>query len=83
MITPHVSWYSEEAMRGLQAGGPSEVSRVLLGEWPAHMIALPSKEAPSPHLEGLSPTRVFFLILLSAGMHDTIGEFPVSRSDSP
>jgi D-3-phosphoglycerate dehydrogenase len=38
IITPHVAWYSEEALVGLQAGGPSEVRRVLTGEWPLHVV---------------------------------------------
>jgi D-3-phosphoglycerate dehydrogenase len=38
ILTPHVAWYSEESMRGLQAGAPSEVRRVLSGEWPVHVV---------------------------------------------
>ncbi len=40
IITPHAAWYSEEAMVGLQAGAPSEVRRVLTGEWPVHVVNL-------------------------------------------
>lgn len=38
IITPHVAWYSEQAMVGLQAGAPSEVRRVLSGEWPLNVV---------------------------------------------
>ena len=38
LITPHAAWYSEQAMVGLQAGAPSEVRRVLTGEWPVHVV---------------------------------------------
>ncbi len=38
IITPHVAWYSEQALVGLQAGAPSEVRRVLSGEWPVHVV---------------------------------------------
>lgn len=38
IINPHVAWYSEEAMRGLQAGAPGEVRRVLAGEWPLNVV---------------------------------------------
>jgi len=38
VINPHVAWYSEQAMVGLQAGAPSEVRRVLMGEWPANVV---------------------------------------------
>lgn len=38
ILTPHVAWYSEEAMRGLQAGAPAEVRRVLSGEWPVNVV---------------------------------------------
>jgi D-3-phosphoglycerate dehydrogenase / 2-oxoglutarate reductase len=38
IITPHVAWYSEEALVGLQAGAPSEVRRVLAGEWPVNVV---------------------------------------------
>ena len=37
-ITPHAAWYSEQAMVGLQAGAPSEVRRVLTGEWPVNVV---------------------------------------------
>ena len=38
IITPHAAWYSEQAMVGLQAGAPSEVRRVLSGEWPINVV---------------------------------------------
>ncbi len=38
IVTPHAAWYSEQAMVGLQAGAPSEVRRVLSGEWPVHVV---------------------------------------------
>jgi D-3-phosphoglycerate dehydrogenase len=38
IINPHVAWYSEQAMVGLQAGAPGEVRRVLAGEWPANVV---------------------------------------------
>jgi D-3-phosphoglycerate dehydrogenase len=38
IITPHVAWYSEAAMVGLQAGAPGEVRRVLTGEWPLNVV---------------------------------------------
>jgi len=38
IITPHVAWYSEQAMVGLQAGAPNEVRRVLSGEWPVSVV---------------------------------------------
>jgi D-3-phosphoglycerate dehydrogenase / 2-oxoglutarate reductase len=38
IINPHVAWYSETAMVGLQAGAPSEVRRVLNGEWPINVV---------------------------------------------
>ncbi|MBM3358247.1 MAG: C-terminal binding protein [Betaproteobacteria bacterium] len=38
IINPHVAWYSEHAMRGLQAGAPNEVRRVLSGEWPVNVV---------------------------------------------
>jgi len=38
VITPHAAWYSEQAMVGLQAGAPSEVRRVLKGEWPVNVV---------------------------------------------
>jgi D-3-phosphoglycerate dehydrogenase len=38
IITPHVAWYSEQALVGLQAGAPSEVRRVLMGEWPLNVV---------------------------------------------
>jgi D-3-phosphoglycerate dehydrogenase len=36
-ITPHVAWYSEQSMVGLQSGAPNEVRRVLTGEWPVNV----------------------------------------------
>ena len=38
IISPHVAWYSEQAMKGLQAGAPNEVRRVLRGEWPVNVV---------------------------------------------
>jgi D-3-phosphoglycerate dehydrogenase len=38
IINPHVAWYSEQAMVGLQAGAPGEVRRVLSGEWPINVV---------------------------------------------
>lgn len=38
IINPHVAWYSEQAMAGLQAGAPNEVRRVLSGEWPVNVV---------------------------------------------
>jgi D-3-phosphoglycerate dehydrogenase len=38
VINPHVAWYSEQAMKGLQAGAPGEVRRVLSGEWPINVV---------------------------------------------
>ena len=38
IINPHAAWYSEQAMKGLQAGAPNEVSRVLSGEWPVNVV---------------------------------------------
>ncbi|MBI4190225.1 MAG: C-terminal binding protein [Betaproteobacteria bacterium] len=38
IINPHVAWYSEQAMVGLQAGAPNEVRRVLSGEWPINVV---------------------------------------------
>src|SRR5258708_7340440 len=38
IITPHVAWYSEQALVGLQAGAPAEVRRVLTGEWPVNVV---------------------------------------------
>jgi D-3-phosphoglycerate dehydrogenase len=38
IINPHVAWYSEQAMAGLQAGAPGEVRRVLSGEWPINVV---------------------------------------------
>src|SRR5258705_3267035 len=38
LITPHVAWYSEQALVGLQAGAPGEVRRVLTGEWPVNVV---------------------------------------------
>ena len=38
IITPHVAWYSEQALIGLQAGAPSEVRRVLSGQWPVNVV---------------------------------------------
>ena len=38
IVAPHVAWYSEQAMAGLQAGAPGEVRRVLSGEWPLNVV---------------------------------------------
>jgi D-3-phosphoglycerate dehydrogenase / 2-oxoglutarate reductase len=38
ILNPHVAWYSEESMRGLNAGAPAEVRRVLSGEWPVNVV---------------------------------------------
>jgi D-3-phosphoglycerate dehydrogenase len=38
IINPHVAWYSEQAMVGLQSGAPNEVRRVLSGEWPRNVV---------------------------------------------
>jgi D-3-phosphoglycerate dehydrogenase len=38
ILNPHVAWYSEQAMAGLQAGAPGEVRRVLTGEWPVNVV---------------------------------------------
>lgn len=38
VISPHVAWYSETAMVGLQSGAPNEVRRVLTGEWPVNVV---------------------------------------------
>ena len=38
IINPHVAWYSEAAMVGLQAGAPGEVRRVLTGQWPVNVV---------------------------------------------
>lgn len=38
IITPHSAWYSEEAMKLLQIGAPSEVRKVLTGQWPKNVV---------------------------------------------
>ena len=38
IISPHVAWYSEQALVGLQAGAPNQVRRVLMREWPMHVV---------------------------------------------
>jgi D-3-phosphoglycerate dehydrogenase / 2-oxoglutarate reductase len=38
ILNPHVAWYSEQSMKGLQAGAPGEVRRVLSGEWPINVV---------------------------------------------
>jgi D-3-phosphoglycerate dehydrogenase len=38
IVTPHVAWYSEQSLVGLQAGAPGEVRRVLTGEWPVNVV---------------------------------------------
>ncbi len=44
VINPHAAWYSIEAMAGLQRGAPSEVRRVLSGEWPVNVVNRGVKE---------------------------------------
>jgi D-3-phosphoglycerate dehydrogenase / 2-oxoglutarate reductase len=44
LLQPHVAWYSEESIRGLQAGAPSEVRRVLSGTWPVNVVNRAVKE---------------------------------------
>jgi D-3-phosphoglycerate dehydrogenase len=44
IINPHVAWYSETAMVGLQAGAPGEVRRALSGEWPINVVNKAVKE---------------------------------------
>jgi len=38
ILNPHAAWYSEQAMKGLQAGAPGEVRRVLSGQWPVNVV---------------------------------------------
>ena len=38
VITPHVAWYSEQALVGLQSGAPGEVRRVLTRQWPVNVV---------------------------------------------
>jgi D-3-phosphoglycerate dehydrogenase / 2-oxoglutarate reductase len=38
ILTPHVAWYSEQALVGLQAGAPGEVRRLLTGQWPMNVV---------------------------------------------
>jgi D-3-phosphoglycerate dehydrogenase len=38
IVTPHVAWYSEQSLVGLQEGAPNEVRRVLTGEWPVNVV---------------------------------------------
>ena len=44
IINPHAAWYSEQAMEGLQRGAPSEVRRVLTGQWPVNLVNQAVKE---------------------------------------
>ena len=44
IINPHAAWYSEQAMAGLQRGAPSEVRRVLTGQWPVNLVNQAVKE---------------------------------------
>ena len=44
IINPHAAWYSEQAMAGLQRGAPSEVRRVLAGQWPVNLVNQAVKE---------------------------------------
>lgn len=50
ILNPHVAWYSEQAMVGLQAGAPAEVRRVLTGEWPINVV---NKEVRGKNRAGL------------------------------
>jgi len=50
VINPHVAWYSETAMVGLQAGAPNEVRRLLSGEWPVNVV---NKAVKSSNRAGL------------------------------
>ena len=50
IINPHVAWYSEKAMVGLQAGAPNEIRRVLTGEWPVNVV---NKAVKSKNRAGL------------------------------
>lgn len=43
ILNPHVAWYSEQAMVGLQSGAPNEVRRVLSGEWPVNVVNMAVK----------------------------------------
>jgi D-3-phosphoglycerate dehydrogenase len=38
ILTPHVAWYSEQALVSLQAGAPGDVRRVLMGQWPVNVV---------------------------------------------
>jgi len=38
IINPHAAWLSEQSIHSLQLGAPSEVRRVLSGEWPVHVV---------------------------------------------
>jgi len=44
IINPHVAWYSEQAMAGLQAGAPNEVRLVLSAKWPTNVVNRAVKE---------------------------------------
>ena len=50
IISPHVAWYSEKSMAGLQAGAPNEVRRVLQGEWPVNVV---NRSVKSQHRAGI------------------------------
>ena len=54
ILTPHAAWYSEQAMVGLQTGAPSEVRRVLTGEWPVHVVN-PAVRARLGRASSMSP----------------------------
>ena len=41
IITPHVAWYSEEAVKSLQKKVAEEAARVLRGEKPLHPVNQP------------------------------------------
>lgn len=38
VVTPHLAWYSEEAIRSLQLGVAQETARLLQGEPPLHVV---------------------------------------------
>jgi len=38
VVTPHLAWYSEEAIRSLQLGVAQEAARLLRGEPPLHAV---------------------------------------------
>lgn len=38
IINPHAAWLSEASIRSLQTGAPTEVRRVLSGQWPINVV---------------------------------------------